>query len=360
AESEYHGQNLGNQLGFGKCILVCGGQMAYKLASKADSIETTMYKIIGADQREYGPVSAEQLRQWIAEGRAGPNSMIRPDDAAEWKPLKEYPEFAEALGTPGAAVPTIPLAPTHGGLAPEFLERDYNLDIGQCLANSWGLLKGNFGLIFGGVAIYLLVQGGLSLLGQIPFIGILLSLVSIVVTGPLTAGVYYFLLKNARHQVADIGDVFAGFRICLGQLILGYVVVALFTGLAALPGGALIAYPIYELAHHQGPTGFMILWICFGFLILLIPVMYLSICWIFTLPLIIDRQMDFWPAMSASRKMVSKHWWSVFALMVVCGLLNIVGVVACCVGVFVSAPLAFGAMMYAYESIFSAPAAPTA
>ena len=28
-----------------------------------------MYKIIGADQKEYGPVSIEQLRLWITEGR---------------------------------------------------------------------------------------------------------------------------------------------------------------------------------------------------------------------------------------------------------------------------------------------------
>jgi len=27
------------------------------------------YKIIGADLMEYGPVSAAQIRQWIAEGR---------------------------------------------------------------------------------------------------------------------------------------------------------------------------------------------------------------------------------------------------------------------------------------------------
>ncbi|MGH7969666.1 MAG: glycerophosphoryl diester phosphodiesterase membrane domain-containing protein, partial [Limisphaerales bacterium] len=116
------------------------------------------------------------------------------------------------------------------------------------------------------------------------------------------------------------------------------------------------AYPAYELFHHQGPMGLMVLWAFLGFIILVIPVMYLSISWIFSLPLIIDRQMDFWPAMSASRRMVGKHWWSVFALLVVCGLLNIVGLVACCVGIFVTAPLAFGAMMYAYERIFSAPA----
>jgi len=171
----------------------------------------------------------------------------------------------------------------------------------------------------------------------------------------LTAGVYYFLLKNIRHQTADIGDIFSGFRICFGQLILGHVVITILTALAALPGLALTAYPIYQLVHHHGPVGLLLLWACFGFILLLIPAMYLSVSWIFALPLIIDRQMEFWPAMDASRRMVGKHWWVVFGLLVLCGAINVVGVLACCVGLFVSMPIGFGALMYAYESIFSAP-----
>jgi TM2 domain-containing membrane protein YozV len=59
-----------------------------------------MYKIIGADGREYGPVSADQLRRWIAEGRANAQSRVQPASSVEWKPLGEWPEFAVAAGTP--------------------------------------------------------------------------------------------------------------------------------------------------------------------------------------------------------------------------------------------------------------------
>ena len=97
-----------------------------------------------------------------------------------------------------------------------------------------------------------------------------------------------------------------------------------------------------------------------GFIVAIIPMIYLGIGWMFSLSLIIDKQMEFWPAMSASRQMVNKHWWLVFGLMVVCGLINLAGFAACCVGIFFSLPIVFGAMMYAYESIFSAPAARTA
>ena len=88
-------------------------------------------------------------------------------------------------------------------------------------------------------------------------------------------------------------------------------------------------------------------------LICMIPMIYLQISWIFTIPLIIDKQLGFWAAMKTSWKMVNKHWWQVFGLVVVMGLLNIVGVLACCVGLIVTIPLGFVALMYAYETIFS-------
>lgn len=54
----------------------------------------SMYRIIGADSRQYGPVSGEQLRQWMAEGRANAQTQTFVEGAAEWKPLGTLPEFA--------------------------------------------------------------------------------------------------------------------------------------------------------------------------------------------------------------------------------------------------------------------------
>jgi uncharacterized membrane protein len=53
--------------------------------------------------------------------------------------------------------------------------------------------------------------------------------------------------------------------------------------------------------------------------------------------------------------MVGKHWWQVFGLIILVGLLNILGVLACCVGVLFTIPIGFAALMYAYETIFSEP-----
>src|SRR6185436_11585075 len=72
-----------------------------------------MYIIIGADSREYGPISAEQLRQWITEGRANAQTRVRAEGLADWKLLGDLPEFAPLF----ASQPS-PSAPAAFSVAP--------------------------------------------------------------------------------------------------------------------------------------------------------------------------------------------------------------------------------------------------
>src|SRR5215203_3163396 len=64
-----------------------------------------MYKIIGADQKQYGPVTEAELRQWIAQGRAGPQTLIQAEGQPDWRPLSSFPEFANAAPPAPSGVP---------------------------------------------------------------------------------------------------------------------------------------------------------------------------------------------------------------------------------------------------------------
>lgn len=67
-----------------------------------------MYKVIGTDEKEYGPVSAEVLKQWIADNRVNAQTRVLPEGATEWKLLGEIPELAIALPrTPPPQAPTV-------------------------------------------------------------------------------------------------------------------------------------------------------------------------------------------------------------------------------------------------------------
>lgn len=67
-----------------------------------------MYKIIGADGRQYGTVSAGQIKQWIAEGRVDSRTPVFTDGAENWTFAGLLPEFAGLFpaGAPPAIAPS--------------------------------------------------------------------------------------------------------------------------------------------------------------------------------------------------------------------------------------------------------------
>ncbi len=312
-----------------------------------------MYKVIGADGNEYGPVSADQIRQWIAEHRLIAQSKVQAEGTTEWRALCEFPEFADVLTAQAQAPP--PPGPTVGPLSAEFFERDYKLDIGACINGGFELLKNNFALLVCAFLIYLAIEIGLGLVSEIPYVGIVITLGSLIfVDGPLLGGVGYVFIKAIRRHPTSASEVFAGFGPRYWQLCLGYIVPSILIGMCLMPVVivALFVFMPFE-ARNQEPGLVHIVMFVGTILVCLIPMIYLSVNWLFTLPLVIDRQLDFWSAMKASWKMVTKHWWHVFALSLLTWLIVIAGVLLCCVGVLVTAPIAIGAWLHAYETIFN-------
>jgi hypothetical protein len=67
------------------------------------------YIIIGGDQKQYGPISADDMRKWIAEGRLGTQSLVKGEGDEEFRPLGGFPEFVDALAAATAAATAAPL-----------------------------------------------------------------------------------------------------------------------------------------------------------------------------------------------------------------------------------------------------------
>ena len=58
------------------------------------------YKVMGEDGQEYGPVSAAQIRRWIADGRLERKSPVKVTDSRDWVFLESLQEFADAFQPP--------------------------------------------------------------------------------------------------------------------------------------------------------------------------------------------------------------------------------------------------------------------
>lgn len=293
-----------------------------------------MYIIIGGDGKEYGPVSGAELRQWVSEGRLNAQSLAKAESDAEFRALSTFPELADAFTptAPASAVPP-PFAPLN------FSERDYELDIGVCFSNGWTLVKNNFWPSVGVTFLVTIVMGVINQIfelfshssvnamvkeHQISVGGIAIIFSTSIIGGMiytlLMAGLFRYFLNLIRGENATVGDAFSGFGPFSGQLILFGLVQAIL--------------------------------VLIGYALCIVPGVYLQIAWLFGIPLIIDRRMKFWDAMELSRKMVTKHWLIVFAFFIVYTLLVLAGLIACCVGIFVTMAIGVASLMYAYETIF--------
>ncbi len=188
--------------------------------------------------------------------------------------------------------------------------RDYDFDIMEMVKAGWERINGVKTQFIAGFAIYIaaaiIVQLTLGLVfpqgtPEMPnllnqqIVGIL----SYPVLMPIMAGIMMMAIQQYRGETVDFKSVFNYFYM---------------TGKLALAG--VIIYVLTVI----------------GFLLFIIPGIYVSVAYAFTIPLIVDKNMDVWEAMELSRKTVTKHWFKVAGLM---GLLSII--------VFISAiPLGIG------------------
>jgi len=253
-----------------------------------------MYRIIGGDKKEYGPATADELRLWIADGRLSGESLVWAEGSAEWRALASFPEFADALRT------QVVHAPAAGATAPplgsqnwsaQVLGRRPRLEIGRCLSRSWSLLTENFSLLLGATLLIWAV-GLVSLAGNfmIAYVGFVPGLVASsivgmvywIIQGVLYGGLCLVFLRRIRGEPASTGDAFSGFRIGFAHLALAGVVSSLLSTL--------------------------------GFCFCVLPWVYLTIAWLFSVPLVADKRMEFWSAMELSRKVVTPVWFEVLGL----------------------------------------------
>ena len=146
-----------------------------------------MYKIIGADGREYGPATADQLREWIAEGRVSAQTRALAEGSAQWKPLLEYIEFAPLLATtvpPVSAPGTISITPvprTNTMALTGMIMGILSITCGMCCC--YGMPFNILGIIFSLVALSQIRNDPQAEQGRpLAIAGLMLSVLSIVLS----------------------------------------------------------------------------------------------------------------------------------------------------------------------------------
>lgn len=163
-----------------------------------------MFKILGSDGKEYGPVTAEVLRQWIADRRAAAQTRVQVAGSTEWKALSEFPEFSDALRSiPPLIPPPVPAPAASQGSSSTV--RTSGLAIASLVLGILGLCSGGLsglaGLVLGVVALTKISRAPTRFKGKgLAIAGICVSALFIFMMPALLLPA----LSKARHKAQTI------------------------------------------------------------------------------------------------------------------------------------------------------------
>ena len=166
--------------------------------------------------------------------------------------------------------------------------------------------------IIGAFLLYWVVVMGASI---VPFIG---RFSQIFITGPLVVGLSWYCLGKIRKQEIGVSALFDGFKFFLPALG-AYLLITIFTSL--------------------------------GYIALIVPGIILVSAYSLAYFFIIDKNMGPWESMKASFDMTKGYRWRVLAVMMLCSLINILGILCLGIGIFVTMPLATLAFAALYQRL---------
>lgn len=225
---------------------------------------------------------------------------------------------------------------------------EYHFTVGEILSESWERVSGSKLKILGGFFIYVIIS----------------ALISKIFTLVLDAKPYYTAAGVYEENIEFYNSLsfYIGLSIdTLSSWLIAPVVVPLSLGVLLLGyqranNEELRVENIFNYYIYVWPLVFtsilVVIFTYIGTLLFILPGIYLSIAYTFALPLIVDKKLGVWAAMEVSRQAVTQHWFMVFSVLLVLGLLTMLSAIPMGIGLIWTLPLFMIAHGVMYRKIF--------
>lgn len=197
---------------------------------------------------------------------------------------------------------------------------EYDFDIIEMIKEGFNRIEGVKGVFLAAFVVYIVVAIIVQMILGIFFPSPpppaqpnllnqqIVTILSYPVLMPLIVGVIMLAINYSRGERIEFKSIFNYYHL-MGKLALAGIIIYIMT--------------------------------IIGFVLLVLPGIYLSIAYVFTLPLIADKGMDVWEAMELSRKAVTKHWFKVFGLFLLLSIMMGLGALVFGIGLIWAVPLLF-------------------
>ncbi|MCE2029540.1 hypothetical protein [Sessilibacter corallicola] len=217
------------------------------------------------------------------------------------------------------------------------LSGNYQLTVADVINESWRLTKGTkwtfnlalsvYGLLFvlavviAMIPIFITLAGmtNVTLSGFFMVLIIVFYLGLIIATTPMTVALIMMGINRATDQPISVGMLFSQYH---------------------------KTFPLFAVILVSG------IFINIGSYLLIIPGIYLAIAYALSAPLVAEKDLSFWRAMETSRKAITHKWFTMFGIVFVLLVLNMIAMLPFGIGLIWTIPMSFIAIGITYRNIF--------
>jgi GYF domain 2 len=296
------------------------------------------------NQSAEGPVSEAEFAAAVANGEIVGSTLVWREGWPNWVTWESHTSEA------GQWTPD------------QYRQADLRTPVGEIWERSWSWFWREPGSLLGYTALGLLLFLIVIILNAVlnvllPVVG---SLFGLALIGPVNVGLWYLLLERYRGRALDLKNLFRGFGPRFPQLMIFHLLQSIVMLVIFVPTMlALVLMIGIPLIQRAFPEVFVPEWSLVGILaaavISLVGVslyFYVAIAWLYAPLLILDKGLDFWPAMQLSRRVANRHPWGFSWFLLVVSVVAAFGALLLGVGVLLTVPLSLLMVVVAYERQF--------
>ncbi|MCZ6881890.1 MAG: hypothetical protein O7F15_02640 [Gammaproteobacteria bacterium] len=152
-------------------------------------------------------------------------------------------------------------------------------------------------------------------------IGGLIQMITSIVIMPMIIGIHIMGMRHAENKSVSPGSIFNYF--------------------ARVPA-VFLCYLI------------MTIMIMLGLILLILPGIYLMVAYMFSMPLVVEKNMPAWQALEVSRKALTRKWFPIFGLLLLMGFINTLAIFTLGIAWIWTIPWSVLTMSMVYTKLFGA------
>src|SRR5215213_2246948 len=212
----------------------------------------------------------------------------------------------------------------------------------ECITAGWELVKGQYWLFVGMCVVSMLIGSAVPA-------GILL--------GPMMCGLYFAFFKLRRGEPIEFAMLFKGFDYFGPSLIATLLHIVPILAIV-IPAYVFFYVSLIVSVIAQGddpnPWAFLgvLAMLLLFFAVVFAVIILVSVGFTFAYPLIVDRKMKGLDAVKLSFKAAMGNFWGLLGMVALTALMNLAGIMACYVGMFLVLPISYASIAAAYERVF--------